>query len=357
MFGATPHLSDVFVANTEQFSIADSIYVVRIVADNLFEFNDMFEFFEEEHVDFSSIVHHTEVDAKTNELSNSIEAVVGSSADIFEETSCVPIVEFLVIDVANTSFEWTHSFEERFFKRTTHAHHLTRSLHLSAEGVLSSSELVEWETSNFSNHIVESRFERSRSVSNLDFVEAKANGDFSTNASDRVTASFRSKSWRTAHARVHLDEVVVERVRVECILHVTTTFDLQFANDFESRVAEELILFVSKSLRRTNNDRVASVDADRVDVFHITDSDSSVVSIAHHFVFDFFEAFDTLFYEHLVYRRKSEGIAHDFAEFLFVVGKTTTSTTESKCRAKYNRITDFFGSFETLFHIVGNDRR
>ena len=84
MFGATPHLSNVFIADSEQFSIADSLYVVRIIADNLFEFNNMFEFLEEEHVDFSGIVHHTEVDAKTNELSNSIEAVVGSSADIFE---------------------------------------------------------------------------------------------------------------------------------------------------------------------------------------------------------------------------------------------------------------------------------
>ena len=105
MFGATPHLSDIFVADAEQFRIADSFYAVRIIADNLFEFNNMFEFFEEEHVYFSSIIHHTEVNAKTNQLSNCIEAVVGSSADIFEKTSSVPIVEFLVIDVANACFE------------------------------------------------------------------------------------------------------------------------------------------------------------------------------------------------------------------------------------------------------------
>ena len=248
VFGATPYLSYIFIADTEQFCIAYSFRIVRVVADNLFEFNDVFEFFEEEHIDFCSIVNHTEVNAKADELSNGIETVVGSSADIFEKASSVPIIKFFVVDVAYTSFERAHSFEKRFFESAANAHNFACSLHLSAESVLGSSKFVEWETSYFSNYVVESRFERSRSICDLDFVEAEANGDFRTYASDRVTAGFRSKGRRTAYARVYFDEVVVERVRVESKLNVATAFDFQFANDFECRVAEELILFVCESL-------------------------------------------------------------------------------------------------------------
>ena len=105
VFGASPYLSNIFVADAEQFSIANSLYVVFVVADNLFEFNDMFEFFEEEHIYFSCVIDHTEVNTETDELSYGIEAVVSSSTDIFEKTGSIPIVEFFVIDVAYASFE------------------------------------------------------------------------------------------------------------------------------------------------------------------------------------------------------------------------------------------------------------
>ena len=72
VFGASPYLSNIFVADAEQFSITNSLYVVFVVADNFFEFNDVFEFFKEEHVYFCSVVHHTEVNTETDQLCNRI---------------------------------------------------------------------------------------------------------------------------------------------------------------------------------------------------------------------------------------------------------------------------------------------
>ena len=41
----------------------------------------------------------------------------------------------------------------------------------------------------------------------------------------------------------------------------------------------------------------------RVQVFHIADGDGGIVRITHYFVFNFLIAFDTLFYQNLMYRR------------------------------------------------------
>ena len=80
----------------------------------------------------------------------------------------------------------------------------------------------------------------------------------------------------------------------------------------------------------------------RVEVFHITNGDCSVICVTHYFVFNFFKALNTLFNQHLIYRRERKGVFHETAALVFIVGKTAACTAQGKCRAKNNGITDFF---------------
>ena len=71
-----------------------------------------------------------------------------------------------------------------------------------------------------------------------------------------------------------------------------------------------MILLVGKRLRGTYHDGVARVNTNRIDVLHITDGNGGIVMIPHDLVFDFLEALDALLYEHLMHRRKRQGVFH-----------------------------------------------
>ena len=142
----------------------------------------------------------------------------------------------------------------------------------------------------------------------------------------------------------------MERVRVECELHVAAAFDLQRADDFQCAVAQHVIFLVGQRLRRADYDGIARVNADRIKIFHVADGDGGVVFVAHHFVFDFLKTFDAFFDEHLVNRRQGECIFHQFLELFRRLRKTAARAAERKCRAKHHRKPDVFHGLAALFH-------
>ena len=99
------------------------------------------------------------------------------------------------------------------------------------------------------------------------------------------------------------------------------------------------------------------MNADRVDIFHITNSNCGVICIAHYFVFDFFIALDRFFDKHLMHGRKSKCIFEHKLTFFFIISKAAACTAECKSRAKNNRITYIVGSLKTLFESVCDFRR
>ena len=56
-----------------------------------------------------------------------------------------------------------------------------------------------------------------------------------------------------------------------------------------------MVFLVSQSLGRTDNDAVAGMHADRVEVFHIADGDRGIVRVTDDLILDLFVAFDALF--------------------------------------------------------------
>ncbi len=51
-----------------------------------------------------------------------------------------------------------------------------------------------------------------------------------------------------------------------------------------------MIFYIRQRLRRSDNDRIARMNADRINIFHITNRDARICMISHHFIFNFFKA-------------------------------------------------------------------
>ncbi|GFI52995.1 hypothetical protein IMSAGC021_01305 [Muribaculaceae bacterium] len=84
------------------------------------------------------------------------------------------------------------------------------------------------------------------------------------------------------------------------------------------------------------------MDAQRVEVFHVADSDAVVKTVAHHFIFHFLPAFERLFHKDL--RRECEGFLNESHEFFLIVTETAAEAAEGIGRTDNHRIAEGLGS-------------
>ena len=100
--------------------------------------------------------------------------------------------------------------------------------------------------------------------------------------------------------------------------------------------------------------------ANRIQVLHRADGYHGVVGVAHHLELDLLESLYAFLDEHLMHRREVEGRAHEFAEFLFVVGEAASRASEGEGRTEYDGITNFRGDLRGMVdacgHIAGEHR-
>ena len=254
--------------------------------------------------------------------------------------------------MANTCLERTNSLQQALLDSTADAHNLTGSLHLSTELVRSLAELIEWEASNLSYDVIQRRLRASRTIREHNLVEGHTYCNLRCYASDRETTRLRSQRRRARNSWVNLDDIVVERERIQCKLNVTSSLNLQCTNNLQCAGTEHLSLLVSQSLARSNYDRVAGVNTYRIDILHITDGNRSVVLVAHYLVLNLLVTLDTLLNQHLVYWRECQSVTHQLAQLSLVINETTSCTTECKCWTEYQRITNLLSYLYSLLDRV-----
>ena len=92
------------------------------------------------------------------------------------------------------------------------------------------------------------------------------------------------------------------------------------------------------------------MDTQRVEVLHAGHGEAVVVGVADYFKLNFFPAFQRLFYQNLF--GESERTFGQLNEGFFVGADTTTKTTQSVSRTYHDRITDFTGSLQSIFHAL-----
>jgi hypothetical protein len=95
------------------------------------------------------------------------------------------------------------------------------------------------------------------------------------------------------------------------------------------------------------------VDAERIEVFHVANSDAVVVGIANDFVLKFLPTLKRLLNQDL--RRQGQGPGCHVAELFLVVGETGTQTTQGVGGTDNDGIADLFGGIESLINSADGD--
>ena len=123
-------------------------------------------------------------------------------------------------------------------------------------------------------------------------------------------------------------------------------------DNLDGQRAQLMILAVSESLRRRDNDRLARMDAQRVKVLHVTDRDTVVEAVANDLIFYLLPTFKTLLDQYL--RRERESLLGQAVQFVLVVSETTTEATQGVGGTDDNRITQVGSRAAHLLYVLAS---
>ena len=117
-------------------------------------------------------------------------------------------------------------------------------------------------------------------------------------------------------------------------------FDADLADDGDGGVAHALIFLIGQRLGRCHRDRVAGMDAHRVEVLDGADDDDVVRPVAHHLQLKFLPADDRFLDQDFVGRAEVETMGNQFVELLAVVGDAAARAAEREAGAEHARQAD-----------------
>ena len=194
------------------------------------------------------------------------------------------------------------AFLEGLLERASDRHRFADRFHLGRERRIGRGELLERESGDLHHHVVEHRLERGRRdprdvVGQL--VQPVADGHLGPDAGDREARRLRRQRRGARDPRVHLDDELLARRRVDRELDVAAARrHADLADDADGRVAHHLVLAVGERHRGRDRDRVAGVDAHRVEVLDRADDHDVVRAVAHHLELELLPADDAALDQH-----------------------------------------------------------
>ena len=92
------------------------------------------------------------------------------------------------------------------------------------------------------------------------------------------------------------------------------------------------------------------MDAQGVEVFHVTDRDAVVKTVAHHLVFHFLPALQRFLHQHL--RGEGEGFLYQHIQLFFIVAEARTQSAKRVCGTDNDRISQFPGCATGICRIL-----
>ena len=132
----------------------------------------------------------------------------------------------------------------------------------------------------------------------------------------------------------------------------STSLDADLANYPDRGIAHALVFAISQRLCWCNSDRIAGVNAHRIEVLNRADDDDVVPQVTHHLEFVLFPTEHRLFDQDLMNRRKIQTACKDFKQLFAVVGNAAARTTESERRADNDWKSNFSRELEPIAQIV-----
>ena len=355
-FRPVPEAGDLLVSKTHPLCNEQLLCISDILPQTDFFTDDILQLPDEKRVDLSGKGKVFWVVSSAKELCNGIDAVIRSDFDIVQQVFPTPVIELRHMQMIYADLQRPDSFQQAFLKGAPDTHDFAGSFHLGTQRIVGICELIKWKPGHLGDYIVQRRLKGCRCVGDRNLVQRHAHGNFGADSGDGIAAGLGCKCGGAGHTRIDFNQIVLEALRVQRKLYVTAALDLQCPNDLQGAVPEHMIFFVGQRLRGTYHDRVAGVDAHRIQIFHVADGDGGVIDIPHHLVFDFLKALDGFLHQHLMHRRKCKGIFHDFTEFRFVIGKTAAGAAQCKGGTQHHRVADLACNGKAFIHGIRNIR-
>ncbi len=247
------------------------------------------------------------------------------------------------VERVERNFRSAHRLHQRLLKALTDCHNLARRLHLRAESARRSRKFIERPFGEFYHKIVDCRLKAGTgNAGNIvfDFVERVAErnlgGDFGNGIARRLGRECRG----ARNARIYLDDGIFRRFGIERKLTVTAADDIQRRDDIKRGAAEHLILLICQRKGGRNNDAVAGMHTDGVDVLHTAHGNNVSLTVAHCFKFYFLPAIDISLDQNLSNGRSVKTYTGDRAKLLCIVGDAAAPSAERKGGTDDDGVTD-----------------
>ena len=226
---------------------------------------------------------------------------------------------------------------KRLLERPPDGHRLADGLHLRGQRLVRVGELLERPARDLHHDVVDGRLEAGRRgagdvVGQL--VQCVPHRQFRGDSGDGVARRLARQGTGTRHPRVHLDHHLTPGLGVHPELDVAPAgVHADRADDRDGAVAHLLIFLVGQRLNGGNGDRVAGVDAHRVEVFDRADDDHVVGAVAHQLQLELLPAVEALLDQNLAHPRGRQPPRHDGLELFHRPAKSPALAAQCVGRA------------------------
>lgn len=357
ILGAANSQGNLLVGETELLGLENVLLLEPPEAANLLKLlgavNNVLQLVEEPLVDLGQLVHAiNRVVLVKHGLTNGQPSAVGGVLELEVE-----VLELVTLEADKPRVDLADGLLERLLKGTADSHNLTDRLHGTADIALDVLEFGQIPSGDLGNDIIKRGLEvggrgLGHGVGKLG--QAVAQADLGCGVGQGVTGGLGGQSGRTGKTGVDLDNPVVETIRLKSVLNVALADDTQMTNDLDGGRSEHVVLLVAQRLTGRNDDGIASVDAQGVEVLHVANRNAVVIRITNDLIFDLLPALQGLLNQNLGRECKRSG-SH-VSQLLLVVGETGSKTTERIRSADDNGIPNLLGSIESLIDGVDGDR-
>jgi hypothetical protein len=237
-------------------------------------------------------------------------------------------------------------------------HDLADGLHLGAELVLHTAELLEGPAGELQHYVVAAGCVLlQRAVAPVgQFVERHAGGELGRDQRDGKAGGLRGERRGARGAGVDLDHhgTVVGRIVGE--LHIGTADDADLLDDPEGHLLQTLHHLRGDCQHRGGAEGVARMHAHGVDILDRADADHLVPGIAHHLVLEFHPALERLLDQHLARHGERQAAGGDHTQFLHVVDEAAAGAAHRVGRTHHQREADLRGQPLRLVQRAGHAR-
>ncbi len=335
-----------------------------MLADAGFRIDDGLELGDEPGVDLRVLVDFLFGHAHAQRLGDHAQAIRRRRADSGADRVLGAFALFVTgnfdfIETGKAGFETAQRLLQGFRKGAADGHDFTDRLHRGGEDRRRARELLEGETRDLGDDVVNRGFERCRGGAAGDvvfeFVQSIADGELRGDLGDREAGCLGSQRRGARHARVHFDDDEAAVLRVDGELHVGAAgLDADLTQHRNRGVAHDLVFLVGQRQRWRDSDGVTGMDAHRIDVFDGADDDAIVRGVADDFHLILLPAQNRFFDQNFRRRRGVEAAGDDVEEFRAVIGNAAARAAQRKRRADDGGQADMIDGLGGNGHGVGH---